>query len=69
MSSSCAGNGLVVSWGRGEDGQLGHGDANERPFPQTVHALTGAGVDSVFCGAEYSAAVASGSNEIYTWGW
>ena len=60
---------MVVSWGRGEDGQLGHGDANERPFPQTVHALTDADIDNIFCGAEYSAAVSSSRREVFSWGW
>lgn len=64
-----AGSGMVVSWGRGEDGQLGHGDANERPYPQTVHALTDANIDAVFCGAEYSAAVSKSGSEVFSWGW
>lgn len=58
-----------MSWGRGEDGQLGHGDANERPLPQTVHSLTDARIDSIFCGAEYSAAVSFARKEVYSWGW
>ena len=28
--AGAADNGVVLSWGRGEDGQLGHGDAHER---------------------------------------
>ena len=49
--------GLVVSWGRGEDGQLGHGDAEERTQPQAIFGLLNAAVSSVYCGAEYSLAI------------
>lgn len=62
-------SGMVTSWGRGEDGQLGHGDANERPLPQTIHALSDSKISTIYCGAEYSAAVSTSGNEVYTWGW
>ena len=67
--SVTADDGMVVSWGRGEDGQLGHGDANERPLPQTIHSLKEAQIDSIYCGAEYSAAVSYARKEVYSWGW
>jgi alpha-tubulin suppressor-like RCC1 family protein len=60
---------IVASWGRGEDGQLGHGDAEERLRPQAVFALLGAGITSVHCGAEYSVAVSASRRETYAWGW
>jgi alpha-tubulin suppressor-like RCC1 family protein len=59
----------VVSWGRGEDGQLGHGNAEECQEPRVVHALVDAGVSQVCCGAEYSVAVSSSQREVYSWGW
>ena len=59
---------IVVSFGRGEDGQLGQGDAEERLHPTAVLSLQGRGVTSVHCGAEYSVAVASGAQQVYSWG-
>ena len=38
-----ADNGVVLSWGRGEDGQLGHGDANERRQAALLRLLATAG--------------------------
>ena len=60
---------LVMTWGRGEDGQLGHGDADERTGPEAVHALMQQGVTSVHCGAEYTTAVCRDRQQIYSWGW
>lgn len=60
---------LTVSWGRGEDGQLGHGDAEERLKPQGIYGLVNKGITSVHCGAEYSVAVSKTHNQIYSWGW
>ena len=60
---------VVLSWGRGEDGQLGHGDAEERQRPQAVFSLIGRGVSCVLCGAEYSLSVAAAVKLIYSWGW
>ncbi|KAG2425442.1 hypothetical protein HXX76_013652 [Chlamydomonas incerta] len=61
--------GVVASWGRGEDGQLGHGQADQCTTPTCIAALTDAGVDAVVCGAEYTVAVASSRGQIYSWGW
>lgn len=63
---------IVVSWGRGEDGQLGHGDAEERTKPQAIFSLMGRGIRHVTCGAEYSVCLGSStsdSEEVYAWGW
>lgn len=60
---------IVVSWGRGEDGQLGHGDANERLLPEAVCSLNRAGVENVYCGAEYTVALSSSQDRLYSWGW
>ncbi|GLI62584.1 hypothetical protein VaNZ11_005258 [Volvox africanus] len=61
--------GIVTSWGRGEDGQLGHGQADECLTPKAISALTDAGVENVVCGAEYTIAVAPSRGLIYSWGW
>lgn len=60
---------MVLSWGRGEDGQLGHGDAEDRGAPQAVFSLLNRNVDSVVCGAEYSCAVSHADQQLYSWGW
>lgn len=41
----------VVSFGKGEDGQLGHGNAESCARPRAVAALRGKRIDSVACGA------------------
>ena len=60
---------VVASWGRGEDGQLGHGDAEERQKPQAIYSLLGAKISSVHCGAEYSVAMSAATNHIHAFGW
>lgn len=60
---------VVASWGRGEDGQLGHGDAEQVDAPRAVHALLGADVSAVCCGAEYTVAVSKQHRRVYSWGW
>ena len=68
-SPLCADNGIVLSWGRGEDGQLGHGDAEERARPQAIYHLRSSDCTSVYSGAEYSVALSTVKNELYSWGW
>lgn len=63
-----AGN-VVCSWGRGEDGQLGHGDAEDRISPTQVTALDGQDIVSVSCGADHSTAYSESSKQVYSWGW
>ncbi|GFR49976.1 hypothetical protein Agub_g12117, partial [Astrephomene gubernaculifera] len=60
---------VVASWGRGEDGQLGHGQADECMTPKAISTLTDAGIEHVVCGAEYTVAVAPSRGQIYSWGW
>ena len=40
-SPHALGAGSVFSWGRGEFGALGHGDAKDRALPRIVDALRG----------------------------
>ncbi|VFQ63559.1 unnamed protein product [Cuscuta campestris] len=60
---------IVFSWGRGEDGQLGHGDAEDRFFPTQVSALDGQEVVSVICGADHTTAYSESLMQVYSWGW
>jgi len=59
----------VFTWGRGEDGQLGHGDAESQIVPALVQALEDKECDEVVCGAEYTIAVSHKRQKIWSWGW
>uniref|UniRef100_J3LDS2 RCC1-like domain-containing protein n=1 Tax=Oryza brachyantha TaxID=4533 RepID=J3LDS2_ORYBR len=62
--------GVVCSWGRGEDGQLGHGDAEDRPAPTALTAaLAAPGIVSVICGADHTTAYCDEELQLYSWGW
>jgi hypothetical protein len=63
-----AGN-VVCSWGRGEDGQLGHGDADEKHTPTIITALQGCEISSITCGADHTTARSDSNNTVYSWGW
>ncbi|GMH11387.1 hypothetical protein Nepgr_013228 [Nepenthes gracilis] len=60
---------VVCSWGRGEDGQLGHGDPEDRISPTHLSALDGLGVTSVTCGADHTTAYSESCVQLYSWGW
>lgn len=60
---------VVCSWGRGEDGQLGHGDAEDRLSPTQVSALEGHEIVSVTCGADHTTAYSETQAEVFSWGW
>jgi len=62
---SCSGD--VYTWGRGDDGRLGHGDAGWKYVPRPAVALAGQGVAGVTCGSYHTAAV-GGDGDLYTWG-
>jgi len=59
----------VCSWGRGEDGQLGHGDAEDRYSPVQLSALDGLEVNSITCGADHTLAYSGQHLQVYSWGW
>eukprot|EP00270_Netrium_digitus_P001315 TRINITY_DN1141_c0_g1_i3.p1 TRINITY_DN1141_c0_g1~~TRINITY_DN1141_c0_g1_i3.p1 ORF type:complete len:450 (+),score=87.14 TRINITY_DN1141_c0_g1_i3:152-1501(+) len=60
---------FFCSWGRGEDGQLGHGDATERHVPTVVSALDGMSILTVACGADHTIAYSEKQKTIFSWGW
>ncbi|KAL4588365.1 hypothetical protein LXL04_001249 [Taraxacum kok-saghyz] len=60
---------VVCSWGRGEDGQLGHGDAEDRLAPTQLSALDGQEIVSLTCGADHTTAFSESSLNVYSWGW
>ncbi|KAG7502317.1 alsin-like isoform X2 [Solea senegalensis] len=68
-----AGDGLpsleteVWTWGRGSEGQLGHGDQLARLQPLCIKSLTGEEVIKVAAGSHHSLAL-SAQCKVYSWG-
>ncbi|EFJ17371.1 hypothetical protein SELMODRAFT_179009 [Selaginella moellendorffii] len=60
---------VVCSFGRGEDGQLGHGDAEDRLLPRIIGALNDCEISLVACGADHTTAYSATRLTIYSWGW
>ncbi|KAG6398548.1 hypothetical protein SASPL_140013 [Salvia splendens] len=60
---------VVCSWGRGEDGQLGHGDAEDRFSPTQLSVLDDQEIVSVTCGADHTTAYSKSQVQVYSWGW
>lgn len=60
-------DGSVYTWGRGDDGRLGHGDNGWKYVPRLAQALTGKVITQVTCGSYHTAAV-SNNGKLYTWG-
>ncbi|RRT59100.1 hypothetical protein B296_00038128 [Ensete ventricosum] len=59
----------ICSWGRGEDGQLGHGDAEDRLRPTLLSSLDSRSIVSVTCGADHTTAYSESDDQVYSWGW
>lgn len=53
--------GEVYTWGRGDDGRLGHGDNGWKFVPRLVEELRGKSVRQVTCGSYHTAAVTGAS--------
>ncbi|CAK7354710.1 unnamed protein product [Dovyalis caffra] len=60
---------IICSWGRGEDGQLGHGDAEDRRTPTQLSILDDHEIVSITCGADHTTAYSASRMEVYSWGW
>lgn len=60
-------DGSVYTWGRGDDGRLGHGDNGWKYVPRLARALAGQVITQVTCGSYHTAAV-SNNGDLYTWG-
>jgi len=61
-------DGTVWTWGRGEYGQLGHGDRDNRHIPTRVDALIDEPAVDIGCGWGHSMVCSKQSGMIYTWG-
>lgn len=59
--------GEVYTWGRGDDGRLGHGDNGWKYVPRNAQSLSGQVMVQVTCGSYHTAAVAV-NGDLYTWG-
>lgn len=59
--------GEVYTWGRGDDGRLGHGDNGWKYVPRMVEALRGKNIVQVTCGSYHTAAITD-RGELYSWG-
>jgi len=60
-------SGKVFSFGAGGDGQLGHGDTEDSPFPKQIAGLPLEKVKILSCGV-YHSAVLYESGDLYIWG-
>ena len=60
-------DGEVLTWGRGDDGRLGHGDNGWKYIPRITQSLAGQVVVQVTCGSYHTAAVTQ-NGSLYTWG-
>src|SRR5690606_13516829 len=69
--------GIVYSWGRNVDGQLGHGDTDNRCTPTLINGLYN--IKKIFCGQSHSMAINGNklifnynskieNSEIFAWG-
>ncbi|GFP86184.1 ultraviolet-b receptor uvr8 [Phtheirospermum japonicum] len=47
----------VYTWGRGSNGQLGHGDTEDRNIPTLVESLKDKQVRSIACGSSFTAVI------------
>ena len=57
-------DGKVYTWGRGDDGRLGHGDNGWKFVPRLVEDLRDKKVRQVTCGSYHTAAVTGSINSL-----
>lgn len=67
-SACCTDDGMLYTWGCGEDGQLGHGDVLNSIVPRMVKALRDKITVQIQCGYYHTLAIPD-TWELYTWGW
>jgi hypothetical protein len=61
-------SGVLYTWGRGQNGRLGHGNNETELSPKPVEALMGQYVVQVGCGEYHTACVTNNPSHVYTWG-
>lgn len=60
-------HGEVYSWGNGQGGRLGHGDAIGQNVPEKIRYLEGTKVVDIACGDQHSGCITDGGL-VYIWG-
>eukprot|EP00250_Pteridium_aquilinum_P009461 c18682_g1_i1 orf=304-1719(-) len=66
-SAALTADGRVLTWGRGGNGQLGHGSWNNGRTPEVVEALAHIRVVYIACGS-FSTAAITETGALYCWG-
>lgn len=61
-------SGVLYTWGKGQNGRLGHGGSDTELFPKAVEALGGQHVIQVSCGDFHTACVTLNPTHVYSWG-
>lgn len=61
-------SGVLFTWGRGQNGRLGHGGTENEMLPKAVEALAGQHVSQVSCGDFHTACVIVNPTHVYAWG-
>jgi len=61
-------SGVVYTWGRGQNGRLGHGSTENEILPKAVESLVGQHVTNVSCGDFHTMASTSNPQQVYSWG-
>eukprot|EP00347_Sterkiella_histriomuscorum_P016506 403352920 len=67
-SAAVTSDGMILSWGRGIFGQLGHGDTENYSLPTPIEALVKIQIIQVSCGWQHSMALSS-QGRIFSWGY
>eukprot|EP00435_Cladocopium_sp_Y103_P053240 s468_g17.t1 len=60
--------GVLYTWGRGQNGRLGHGGQENELLPKPVEVLSGYPVGLVACGEFHTACILQNAPHVYTWG-
>jgi len=60
--------GVLFTWGRGQNGRLGHGGSNNELFPKVVESLGGHHVVQVSCGDFHTSCAILNPMQVLTWG-
>mmetsp|Transcript_128960 Transcript_128960/g.248468 ORF Transcript_128960/g.248468 Transcript_128960/m.248468 type:complete len:682 (-) Transcript_128960:68-2113(-) len=61
-------SGVLYTWGKGQNGRLGHGGSDTELLPKAVEALAGQHVIQVSCGDFHTACVTLNPTHVYSWG-
>uniref|UniRef100_A0A7S4PZY7 RCC1-like domain-containing protein n=1 Tax=Alexandrium monilatum TaxID=311494 RepID=A0A7S4PZY7_9DINO len=61
-------SGILFTWGKGQNGRLGHGGTESELLPKAVEALAGHHVSQVSCGDFHTACMLLNPPHVYTWG-